>query len=875
MDMIFDTHAVTDFDTPFVIDPVTREISNEKLEKRVLIQGDHKSEKFTFEVPRFPEGRDLGLCNAIQVYYINVDANSKKQSTGVYTVTDMQVHEFSGDILTCSWEIHSPATTYAGSLSFMLRFAQLDGTEVKYSWSTKTFEGISIVESLDADAVFEREYVDIIEQWKSTVMEELNNHVDLAVKTNINVDQIEINKRNIEDLANTHNYNINKLATETDILKERMNTFTAMPEGSTAGDAELADIRVGEFGTQFSNAGEAVRTQFSSKPNRHEVIMRSVGKNLFNRYTVTSGYFLNGTETPVAHASSFYSDYIPVEGGASYAINTRDGGGRYICFYDAAYRSVEGGFPMESINDTHTFIAPSNARLMRVSSYTSVIPTLQIEKGTEVTEYEPYYEYGPVHTMEKEIASIEKDTLKKIPSKNLFDKNAITSGYYLGSGGELITNAQSFASDFMAVEGGSEYAISDNTGGGRYICFYDDKENPQIITGIAMVDIVNAGTNVIEVPAYANYMRISHFLRVVEDLQIEKGTEVTAYEPYYEYEPLYRLEKEFNERMAAVEGTAGIVDTEDYISNTNTEISAGGVIELSDFPARIKNGMAISFYGEFETFGSMKIGKGFYEYRGRWFEIDGTYITMYSYEDKATMGRRFEHGLSGNGYISVVIDHDGENCLVHINTSGGTFTTAFDGWFDGNGTPFVSATNAMTNVVFNATSRHLDDKVWLFGDSYFGRSDNRVMGQLMELIFTDTVLIDGLAGVGSSGSYYELMKCLKLGKPDILVWCVGMNDSTDSYGAYLNQVMEACESRGITLILTKIPTVPDRDKEAINAMVMNSGLRYVDWYRAVGTNADGKWYDGYLDADGVHPTELGAKALAMRLLVDVPEIMRQ
>ena len=871
MDMIFDTQSVTDFDFPFVIDPITREISNEKLEKKVLIQGDHKSEVFTFEVPRFPEGRDLGLCNVIQVYYINVDAKSRKQSSGIYTVDDMHVHEFSGDILTCSWEIRSGATTYAGPLSFMLRFAQLDGTKVKYSWSTKTFDGISVVESLDCDATFEHEYVDIIEQWKATVMEELNNHVDVAVQNQIDVRQIIVNKNSIEDLSKALADEANK----SEVLSKRMDSFTAMPEGSTAGDAELADIRVGEFGTQFPNAGEAVRKQLAIKTNRHEAVTKSIGKNLFNRYTVTSGYFLNGTETPVENSGSFYSDYMPVEGNTTYAINTTEGGGRYICFYDAAYKLVEGGFPIESIKDINTFVTPANARLMRVSSYTSVIPTLQIEKGTEVTDYEPYYEYGPLRKLEVDITNVAKNAIKKEPSKNLFNKDTITSGYYLISDGKLVTNANSFASDFIPVEGGAEYTISDNTGGGRYICFYDDKDDPQTVTGFAMVDIYDAGTNTFRAPKYANYMRISHLLRIVDNLQIEKGTEVTAYEPYYEYGSLYRLEKEFNERMAAVEGTAGIVDTKDYISNTNSEISAGGIIELSDFPARIKNGMAISFYGEFETFGSMNIGKGYYEYRGRWFEIDGTYITMYSYEDKATMGRRFEHGLSGNGYISVVIDHAGENCLVHINTSGGTFTTAFDGWFDGNGTPFVSATNAMTNVVFNATSRHLDDKVWLFGDSYFGSSNNRVMGQLMEMIFTDTVLVDGLAGVGSSGSYYELMKCLKLGKPDILVWCVGMNDSTDSYGAYLNQVMEACESRGITLILTKIPTVPDRDKEAINAMVMNSGLRYVDWYRAVGANADGKWYDGYLDADGVHPTELGAKALAMRLLVDVPEIMRQ
>ena len=159
-------HNVYDADPHFSIDEDSRAIAYMSDEPLIIIQNDHNSERFTFELPRHIDGHDMSTCNKVQVHFINIGAtNTDKRNTGVYNVTDLQIHPEDENKVCCTWLVSNESTKLIGSLNFVIRFACYTGSKVDYAWHTAVYSGVTISTGIDNNEVTAAQYTDILENW--------------------------------------------------------------------------------------------------------------------------------------------------------------------------------------------------------------------------------------------------------------------------------------------------------------------------------------------------------------------------------------------------------------------------------------------------------------------------------------------------------------------------------------------------------------------------------------------------------------------------------------------------------------------------------------------------------------------------------------
>lgn len=276
-------------------------------------------------------------------------------------------------------------------------------------------------------------------------------------------------------------------------------------------------------GTQFQGTAISPKSVTSDKLAFDPIIGKK-GKNLFNKATAFLNQNINTTTGVLSESAGvFTSDFIEVKSSTTYALTKFAADSVMIVYFDSAKQIIS------SASNPASITTPANAMFVRFRTTMAGLDIAQFEEGAVKTGYEPYG-ITPQYVREN---SLDPSVLKKgiTPEKttffengkNLFNKDAVTSGYFVSSStGNLSANASYVASEFIPIVPIETYARSYI----NQIAFYDS--NKVYITGIPTAEATTSFT----APANAYFVRVTVWAEYVATYQLERGTNLTAYESF-------------------------------------------------------------------------------------------------------------------------------------------------------------------------------------------------------------------------------------------------------------------------------------------------------------------------------------------------------
>ena len=200
---------------------------------------------------------------------------------------------------------------------------------------------------------------------------------------------------------------------EVEIERKRIDNLTKLGEGSTTGDAELIDARIGADGVVYDNLGTGLRKQFSVvNDNIENIKLLSEYIYLENDY-VDGGYVSAKTGNFVNKSGWTSTGFIDIKSISKYLyMNVARAEYHYHAFYDENKNYIIGSASSNKIYEWVIEI-PANAKYFRGSFYTEDKDTFylkgksklynsvsQSEELTVATEtFSPdEFEYGTIDT---------------------------------------------------------------------------------------------------------------------------------------------------------------------------------------------------------------------------------------------------------------------------------------------------------------------------------------------------------------------------------------------------------------------------------------------------------------------------------------------
>lgn len=161
-------------------------------------------------------------------------------------------------------------------------------------------------------------------------------------------------------LTNLENYDDTSIKNDIQVQKSRIDSFTSLKEGSTTGDAELVDARVGEDGITYDNLGDSIRSQLLNLSEGKQSMFIAQTSKCDNVYINT----VNGMET--SSNSWMSTDYVDISNvskiGYIELFETSAG----LSFYDESKKFISSISGSGYTFKFKTSKCPDNAKYVRV-----------------------------------------------------------------------------------------------------------------------------------------------------------------------------------------------------------------------------------------------------------------------------------------------------------------------------------------------------------------------------------------------------------------------------------------------------------------------------------------------------------------------------
>lgn len=229
----------------------------------------------------------------------------------------------------------------------------------------------------------------------------------------------------------------------------------------------------------------------------------AIGKNLFNKETVSKGFYIDETNGNIVENSAYFtSAFIEIKYiGQYYVLNSHN---VKIIWFDENLDYVSGN------NTSTNYHFYARTGIVRISGLITELDAIQLELGIFSTKYEPYISYLKNNSYIKQ-------------SLNLFNPQTLLYGYIVNySNGQKTAQADGRMSSFIEVNAGDEYYIK---GTWIHVCFFN--EYKRFISG----NLIQGSANHFTAPVNAKYMIISG--NVGFNTTVNVGNDFVSYAPYY------------------------------------------------------------------------------------------------------------------------------------------------------------------------------------------------------------------------------------------------------------------------------------------------------------------------------------------------------